>query len=121
MAWAAAAASRGSPASVLTDETVPSSATWTSRVTSPERCAARASAGYCGSVRVTRRLSACAGASQTACDWVLGAAAGVVDAADGEEGTVSAEFCARILSWEGEVVCPATTTGFMRNTTLPWL
>ena len=45
------------------EETEPSSDTWTSRTTLPERWSARASGGYRGSVRRSRR--ACAGESQT--------------------------------------------------------
>src|SRR4030081_1186105 len=47
------------------DETEPSSATWTSRTTLPARWLARAAGGYWGSVRRRRRISACAGDSQT--------------------------------------------------------
>src|SRR5882762_180510 len=46
-------------------ETEPSSATWTSRTTLPARWVARAEGGYWGSVRRRRRVSACAGESQT--------------------------------------------------------
>src|SRR5260221_14652583 len=46
-------------------ETEPSSATWTSRTTSPARCEDRASRGYCGSGRLTGRFSAFGGGFQT--------------------------------------------------------
>src|ERR1700682_6491641 len=61
----AAAAKRGSPLRVRMEETEPSSATWTSRTTLPARWVARADGGYWGSVRRRRRVSACAGESQT--------------------------------------------------------
>jgi hypothetical protein len=47
------------------DDTEPSSATRSSRTTSPERCAAESSAGYWGSMRLRRRRSARSGARQT--------------------------------------------------------
>ena len=45
----------GSPLRVWISETDPSSLTWTSSTTLPARWEARASEGYCGSVRVSRR------------------------------------------------------------------
>src|SRR5258705_13983771 len=62
------------------DEMEPSSATWTSRTTSPARCAARASRGYWGSVRLRRRVSACAGDSQMLWDGTILVGASLVGA-----------------------------------------
>src|ERR1700674_1261743 len=110
------------------DETEPSSATWTSRTTLPARWVARAEGGYWGSVRRRRRVSACAGESQT-----LGAGASLFVAM-----LAGASFVVAIL-----VVDDASTTeslsclvesglawrfarsgfaaaGFMRKMTLPF-
>ena len=67
----AAVARRGSPLRVRMLETEPSSATWTSRTTSPARCAARASGGYSGSMRLWRSSSAWSGVSRTLGDEAL--------------------------------------------------
>src|SRR5258708_15340342 len=99
-------------------ETEPSSATWTSRTTSPARCEDRASRGYCGSVRLTRRFSACAGAIQTLWDRAV----------LGEVGLVGAFFVAVVFVAAGLVVgngssiaspSPPSGVGF-EGTPLAW-
>src|ERR1700676_4589985 len=115
-------------------ETESSSATWTSRTTLPARCAARASRGYWGSVRRRRRVSACAGDSQTL--WagaslvaaifvgaifvraVLGGTILVVDDASTTESLsclVESGLAWRFFAWSG-----FAGAGFMRKMTLPF-
>ena len=100
------------------DEMEPSSATWTSRTTSPARCAARASRGYWGSARLRRRVSACAGDSQTIWDGTILVGASFVVAilvVDDASTTESMSFLV-----ESGLAGRFAGAGFMRKMTLPF-
>src|SRR5467141_3560990 len=106
------------------DEMEPSSATWTSRTTLPVRCAARASRGYWGSVRLRRRASACAGDSQTL--WagailVVAIFVGAILVVDDASTTESLSWLVESgLVWRRFARSSFAGAGFMRKITLPF-
>ena len=135
----AAAARRESPLRMRMDETEPSSATWTSRTTLPARWLARAAGGYWGSVRRRRRISACAGDSQTLWDEAVFVVATFVGASFVVASFVVPTFVVSILvvddastteslscrvesglAWRCFVWSGFAGAGFMRKMTLPF-